>query len=113
MVDDQHGRLTFTSELVRALQHLLAVRAPYGTYNVSNGGPVQSWFDIARAVYAARGTSPELVTPTSTAAYGAGKALAPRPRHSAFDLAKLRATGFEPRPAAELLADHLRESSAG
>ena len=38
VVDDQYGRLTFTSEIARAIQHLLAVQAPYGTYNVSNGG---------------------------------------------------------------------------
>jgi dTDP-4-dehydrorhamnose 3,5-epimerase/reductase len=113
VVDDQFGRLSFTDDIVAAMRHLLERRAPYGTYNVSNGGPVQSWADIARDVYAARGKSPDLVTPTSTAAYRAGKSLAPRPQHSAFDLAKLRATGFEPRPAAERLADHLREGSAG
>ena len=35
VVNDQFGRLTFTSELARAIRHLTQTRAPYGTYNVS------------------------------------------------------------------------------
>ena len=49
VVDDQVGRLTFTSELARATRHLLDVGAPYGTYNVSNGGDPTSFADVARA----------------------------------------------------------------
>ena len=84
------------------------VEAPPETYNVTNGGPVQSWADIARRVFVARGRAPESVTGVSTADYGAGKAMAPRPRHSALDLAKITATGFRPRPAADQLADYLQ-----
>lgn len=107
VVADQFGRLTFTDEIVAAVDHLLAVNAPYGTYNVSNGGPVTSWAGIAKAVYTARGQDPAMVTEVTAAEYGAGKELAPRPRHSALDLAKLRATGFAPRPAADRLASYL------
>jgi dTDP-4-dehydrorhamnose reductase len=107
VVDDQEGRLTFTSEIVRALDHLLAGRAPYGTYNVTNAGPVTSWADIARAVFVARGRSADDVVPLPTAEYGAGRDLAPRPRHSALALDKIRATGFEPSPAADLLQAYL------
>jgi dTDP-4-dehydrorhamnose 3,5-epimerase len=107
VVDDQEGRLTFTSEIVRALDHLLAVRAPYGTYNVTNAGTVTSWADIARAVFVARGRSADDVVPVTTAEYGAGRDLAPRPRHSALALDKIRATGFEPSPAADLLQAYL------
>jgi len=32
VVNDQWGRLTFTSELARAIRHLTESRAPYGTY---------------------------------------------------------------------------------
>nr|WP_183341098.1 bifunctional dTDP-4-dehydrorhamnose 3,5-epimerase family protein/NAD(P)-dependent oxidoreductase [Microlunatus antarcticus] len=103
VVDDQHGRLTFTSELVRAVRHLLDTNAPSGTYNVTNAGPVQTWADIARAVFVLRGRDPEDVTPVSTEAYGAGKQLAPRPRHSALDLARLEATGFVPEDASAAL----------
>ncbi|MFT4167401.1 MAG: bifunctional dTDP-4-dehydrorhamnose 3,5-epimerase family protein/NAD(P)-dependent oxidoreductase [Microlunatus sp.] len=109
VVADQYGRLTFTDEIVAALDHLLAVQAPYGTYNVSNGGPVTSWADIAKQVYAGRGKDPSMVSEVSAEEYGRGKALAPRPTHSALDLGKLTATGFAPRPAADRLAVYLAE----
>ena len=83
------------------------MQAPYGTYNVSNGGPVTSWADIAREVYAARGVDPSVVTPVTAEEYGRGKDLAPRPRHSALDLTKLSATGFRSRSAADRLAEYL------
>ena len=111
VVDDQHGRLTFTSEIVRALRHLLATAAPYGTYNVTNAGPVTSWADIARAVFTARGKPADAVTPVSAAEYGAGKALAPRPTHSTLELDKLAGTGFVPEEASVALARYL--SAAG
>ena len=113
VVDDQHGRLTFTTELVRAIRHLLAVDAPSGTYHVSNDGPVQTWADIARDVYALRGRERASVTPVSTETYGAGKQLAPRPEHSSFDLARLRATGFVPEEASVALRRYLSSWSAG
>ena len=107
VVDDQHGRLTFTGELVRAIRHLLAVDAAPGTYNVSNDGPVQTWADIARDVFALRGRDRGDVTPVSTEAYGAGKQLAPRPQHSGLDLTKLRATGFVPEESSTALERYL------
>ncbi len=107
VVDDQFGRLTFTDEITRAVRHLVDTGADAGTYNVSNSGPVQTWADIARTVYAARGRPESMITPVSTEAYGSGKALAPRPRHSALDLGKIRSTGYEPQPAADRLARYL------
>ena len=107
VVAHQFGRLTFTDEIVAAIDHLLAVGAPHGTYNVSNGGPVTSWADIAKAVYAARGQDPAMVTAVTAEDYGRGKELAPRPQHSALDLAKITATGFVPRPAADRLTEYL------
>ncbi len=38
VVNDQFGRLTFTSELARAIRHLTETGAPYGTYNVTGAG---------------------------------------------------------------------------
>jgi len=107
VVDDQVGRLTFTDELARATRHLLDTRAAYGTYHVSNGGDPTSWAQVARAVFALAGRSPDDVTPVTTAEYAAGKALAPRPLLSAFDLGKLEATGFVPEPAEAALARYL------
>src|SRR5512146_2634297 len=45
VVADQVGRLTFTGELVRAIDHFLTSQAPYGTYNVTNGGDPAGWAD--------------------------------------------------------------------
>ncbi|WP_375432831.1 sugar nucleotide-binding protein [uncultured Friedmanniella sp.] len=111
VVDDQYGRLTFTSDIARAVDHLLTSGAPYGTYNVSGAGEVMSWADIATAVFVARGRSATDVTPVSTATYGEGKTLAPRPQHSALALAKLEATGFVPGLATDQLKAYLETVS--
>jgi dTDP-4-dehydrorhamnose 3,5-epimerase len=107
VVSDQVGRPTFTAELVRAIDHLLGTGAPYGTYHVSNGGPPVSWADFARETYALAGV-PATVTDITTAAYHAGASgVAPRPRDSRFDMAKIRSTGFEPRDWRRNLAEYL------
>jgi dTDP-4-dehydrorhamnose 3,5-epimerase len=104
VVDDQVGRLTFTTELVRATRHLLDSRAPYGTYNVSNGGPSTSWAEVARAVFRLSGREESDVAPISSATYAEGKELAPRPASSTLALDKIVATGFEPEDAMTALA---------
>jgi dTDP-4-dehydrorhamnose reductase/dTDP-4-dehydrorhamnose 3,5-epimerase len=109
VVDDQYGRLTFTAEITRAIQHLLDVNAPYGTYNVSNGGEPMTWAAIARVVFEASGQDPAGVTNVTTADYGAGKNLAPRPVHSVLSLDKLRATGFRVQDATAELRSYLAD----
>lgn len=109
VVDDQFGRLTFTADLAAGIVHLLGSDAPYGTYNLSNEGPVQSWCDIARDVFELCGRSREDVTGTSTDAYSAGKLVSPRPRHSTLDLAKITAAGFAPVTAGERLREYLAQ----
>ncbi len=107
VVADQYGRLTFTEDLAAGIVHLLA-GAEFGTYNLTNTGPVQSWADIAADVFELCGRSRADVTPITTQEYAAGKLVAPRPVHSALKLDKLIATGFVPLPAAERLASYLR-----
>jgi dTDP-4-dehydrorhamnose 3,5-epimerase/reductase len=99
VVNDQHGRLTFANELARGIVHLLTVRAPYGTYNLTNGGPSMTWAEIARNVFTARGRTADAVRDISTEEFAAGKQLAPRPRHSLLNLDKITATGFQPADA--------------
>jgi dTDP-4-dehydrorhamnose reductase len=95
VVADQIGRLTFTSELVRAINHLLSSQVPFGTYNVTNDGDAVSWADITREIYQLAGKSDLTVTDTTTEAYFADKpGIAPRPLQSTLDLAKIQATGF-------------------
>ena len=94
VVADQIGRLTFTSELVKAIGHLLANQAPYGTYNVSNSGEPASWADITREIFTIAGLN-NSVTNTTTEDYYKGKAgIAPRPLNSTLSLDKLHTTGF-------------------
>ncbi len=107
VVDDQFGRLTFTDDLAAGIVHLVAGGVPFGTYNLSSDGPVLTWADIAREVFAARGRPENAVTGVTTEAYGAGKSLAPRPRHSALALDKIIATGFRPRSGPERLREYL------
>ncbi|TKV29885.1 sugar nucleotide-binding protein [Arthrobacter sp. NamB2] len=112
VVDDQVGRLTFTEDLAAAILHLLATRAPFGTYNVTNDGDPQSWADIAADVYALCGRDRSDVTGVTTSEYFAGKAAAPRPLQSTLDLTKLKATGFLPAAAADRLAAYVAALTA-
>jgi len=96
VVADQVGRLTFTSELVKAIDHLLRNQAPYGTYNVSNNGEPASWADITREIFKYAGYN-LAVTDTNTVAYYEGKeGIAPRPLKSTLSLEKIQAAGFVP-----------------
>jgi len=110
VVDDQVGRLTFASDLARAIRHLIA-GAPYGTYHVNGAGPAMSWADIARRVFALTGHDPARVTAVSTDDYGRSAACppAPRPKNSCLDNAKIIATGFTPEDVETSLALFLSE----
>lgn len=96
VVNDQTGRLTFSTTLADAIQHLLDTEAPYGTYNVTDDGEPANWAEIAKLVYELSGFSADDVTPISTEEYFKGKEnIAPRPENSWLDLSKIKATGFE------------------
>jgi dTDP-4-dehydrorhamnose 3,5-epimerase len=110
VVSDQIGRLTFTSELVRAIDHLLTTKAPFGTYNVSNDGEPVSWAAITRQIFANAGRTDLTVTDQTTADYVKDKPeAAPRPLHSALDLSKLKATGFTPHDWKDDLKEYIKK----
>lgn len=95
VVHDQVGRLTFTSELAKAIDHLLSNQSPFGIYNVSNEGESASWADITREIFSQLGRDDLTVTNTTTAEYFAEKeGIAPRPLESTLDLSKIQSTGF-------------------
>jgi dTDP-4-dehydrorhamnose 3,5-epimerase len=109
VVADQVGRLTFTSELVRAIDHLLNTNAEFGTYNVSNGGESMSWADITRAIFKEAGFDLK-VTDTTTEEYFKGKEnIAPRPLKSTLSLKKIETTGFKPRDWKEDLHNYIQK----
>ncbi|MFT4264629.1 MAG: bifunctional dTDP-4-dehydrorhamnose 3,5-epimerase family protein/NAD(P)-dependent oxidoreductase [Nocardioides sp.] len=112
VVDDQIGRLTFTTTLADAIAHLVGSEAPYGTYNVTSGGEPLSWQQVAAEVFAVAGRSREDVGATSTEDYfrdaaGSGKPISPRPLNSVLALDKLEATGFQPPAQLDALHAYL------
>lgn len=110
VVADQIGRLTFTSELVRIVHHLLETEAPAGTYNATNDGPVMSWADITRQIFKQSGHDDLTVTDISTADYYADKeGIAPRPLNSEMNLEKLQSTGFTSRNWMDDLAEYIQK----
>ena len=109
VVNDQIGRLTFASDLARGIRHLLTVKPAYGTYNLTGGGESHSWASVAREVFALTGHDPERVTGVTTHEYFAKAAgpVAPRPRDSMLDTAKIEATGFTPENSSDALQAYL------
>lgn len=117
VVNDQIGRLTFASDLARAIKHLLEHSpssnsqlpiANYGTYNVSSDGDNVSWADVAADVYELTGHNRDDVTGITTDEYYASKiGTAQRPLQSTLNLDKIKATGFVPRDWREALAEYL------
>lgn len=109
VIHDQVGRLTFTSELVRAIDHIMNSQAEYGTYNVSNGGEPASWADITRAIYHLLGRGDLSVHNTTTKEYFADKQdYARRPLQSTLDLSKIQSIGFAARDWKADLENYLK-----
>lgn len=107
VVDDQVGRLSFTRNMAEGIFWLLGYRegdvepsspAPYGTYNLTGSGEPKSWAQIAKRVFELANGNADKVVPVATADYYAGVAgpVSPRPEHSAMDLSKIVAVGFNP-----------------
>ena len=109
VVDDQVGRLTFASDIARAIAHLLSANAAPGTYNLSSRGEAASWARIAQEVFRTTGHDADRVTPVSTGEFFAGRSAAPRPEHSTLDLRRITATGFQPVDQWEALRAYLAE----
>ncbi|MFT8592524.1 MAG: sugar nucleotide-binding protein [Bifidobacterium sp.] len=109
VVDDQHGRLTFTQDMAAGIFHLLDSNAEYGTYDLTGSGRIATWCDIAKDVFALSGADPERAKPVSTDEYMANAKgpVSPRPVNSALDLAKIESTGFHPEDWEEALKKYV------
>lgn len=113
VVNDQFGRLTFTSELVRAVRHILDRSVMSGTYNVSNSGKIRSWAEIAKMTFEKAGHEAARVIPVTTDEYMQDKAyFAPRPKYSDLDLSKIQLTGFESGDYEPLLHEYVESLGA-
>jgi len=112
VVADQVGRLTFTTELVRIIDHILSTNAPFGTYNATNDGEPASWAYITHQIFQLGGYK-LTVTDTTTAEYFADKeGIAPRPLKSTLDLTKLHRTGFKSHNWQDDLKDYIEKELA-
>lgn len=113
VVNDQIGRLTFTNDLAHAAKHLLATRAPYGTYNLTNDGEPASWAQIAADVFELTGHDRNDVTGISTEQYFSGKeGVAHRPLQSTLNIAKIKSTGFAPRDWTVALREYIQNDKS-
>jgi dTDP-4-dehydrorhamnose 3,5-epimerase len=110
VVDDQIGRLTFTSELARGIKFLLDSKAPYGLYDLTGDGDSASWNEITREIYRLTGHNPDDVSGISTADYyrNADHPIAPRPHYSTLDLGKIKTVGFAPRDWHDSLTNYIK-----
>ncbi len=95
VVDDQYGCPTFTEDLAGMIRRLVVARLP-GLFHVTNQGPT-TWYDFARAVFAAAGADPDRVVPITTAERDPPRP-APRPANSVLDNAALRLSGIPLAP---------------
>ena len=105
-VDDQRGHPTFAADLAVQMRRIAAARLG-GVIHATNQGAV-SWFEFARAVVAAAGHDPGMVSPIATADLHPPRP-APRPANSVLDNAVLAAAGIPllddfHRPLADLVA---------
>lgn len=109
VVNDQIGRLTFTTDLARFIKYLLTSRPIFGTYNFSSSGTPQSWFELACKIYAFVGADTNLVKPVSSDDYLNSRetVTAARPLNSVLNLDKTIALGFKPGDQELLLLDYL------
>ena len=109
VVDDQYGRLTFTSDMAEAISHLLDTGAEYGTYNLTGEGESASWYEIARTVFDLANHNGDKVQPVTTAEYYANASgpVSPRPEHSTLELTKIEGTGYIPANWEDKLEEYL------
>lgn len=92
VVDDQVGQPTWTADVADVVVRLVAAGAPGGAYHATSSGST-SWFGFAREVVAAAGLDPEVVRPTTSAAFVRP---APRPTYSVLGHGALQRAGVAP-----------------
>ena len=91
VVNDQHGRPTWTRTLAEFMVHLVDTDQEMGYYHLTNDaaeGEDVTWFDFATEILKDTATK---VLPVDSAAFAAK---AKRPFNSTMSLAKAKATGF-------------------
>ena len=89
VVNDQHGRPTWTRTLAEFMLHLVDTKQAYGYYHLSNDANSDTtWFDFAQEILKDRDVE---VLPVDSSQF---PAKAKRPFNSTLSLEKAKATGF-------------------
>jgi dTDP-4-dehydrorhamnose reductase len=88
VVDDQIGRPTWTRTLAEFILYLIESNSEFGIYNLSDSGETTSWFGFAKEILANKDIK---LIPVTSSDF---PTKASRPKFSAFNLDKSKATGF-------------------
>lgn len=88
VVADQFGRPTWTRTLAEFVTYLIAQKAEYGIYHLSNESSC-SWYEFAKEIL--KDEEVEVIPVTSEEYPQKAK----RPKHSVMDLSKAKKIGFE------------------
>lgn len=88
VVADQFGRPTWTRTLAEFVTYLIAKKAEYGIYHLSNESSC-SWYEFAKEIL--KDEEVEVIPVTSEEYPQKAK----RPKHSVMDLSKAKKIGFE------------------
>ena len=106
VVNDQHGRPTWTRTLVEFMVYLVNEKADFGFYHLTNDaapGEDVTWFDFAKEILK---DIDVLVKPVSSSEF---LSKAKRPFNSTMSLEKTKATGFVIPIWQDALASFLKE----
>ena len=112
VVSDQVGKLTFTSELVRAIDFLIKNNSPYGAYNLTNDGKEASWADVTRTIFEMMNIKNTVIDITTVEYYKGKDGIAPRPLNSVLSLDKIHSTGFESKDWKQELKKYINEETS-
>lgn len=109
VVDDQRGRPTYAPDLAEGVLALIDAGAE-GLYNLTGGGRVASWADVAEAAIEAAGLK-AAVQRVSTEQYYASKTgpIATRPLNSELDCSRAAQLGVTLRPWEEAVTEFVAE----
>lgn len=106
VVNDQHGRPTWTRTLAEFMTYLVDQKADFGFYHLTNdakAGEDVTWFDFAKEILKDTDTK---VLPVDSSQF---PAKAKRPFNSTMSLKKSKATGFVIPTWQEALAEMLKK----
>lgn len=109
VVDDQRGRPTYAPDLAKGVLELLDAGTD-GLYNLTAGGKVASWADVAETAIRAAGHS-ATVQRVTTEQYYATKTgpIAARPFNSELDCSRAAQLGVSLRPWEDAVAEYIAE----